>query len=115
MTVGLAVILSSIACKGLPVSENNGPQARIRFATVAMHSELGDFETNLARIAFWSAKARGARGNVCRVSGIVRHGFAVQFQMTQESARAIATKAMAIARPRWKHCARNWDDAVVGL
>ena len=54
ITLGLAVVLSSIACEGRAQERGQQAQARIRVATVAMHSELGDFQTNLDRIAFWA-------------------------------------------------------------
>ena len=116
MTVGLAVILSSIACEGVAGEREQQAQARIRVATVAMHSELGDFETNLARIAFWSAKAQGAGATFAVFPELCVTGSLCNSTMTQESARAIATKAMAIARPRLEAlCAKLGMTLVVGI
>ena len=55
--LGLAVVLSVIAREGRAQERGPQSQTKTRVATVAMHSELGDFETNLDRITFWAEKA----------------------------------------------------------
>ena len=48
------LVLGAIPTAGLPVCRGAGPEpeAVARVATVAMHSEMGDYEANLARRIF---------------------------------------------------------------
>ncbi len=116
ITLGLAVVLSSIACEGRAQERGQQARARIRVATVAMHSELGDYETNLDRIAFWAGKADRAGATFAVFPELCVTGSLCNSKMTQQSAREIATKAMAIARPRLELlCKKLGMTLVVGI
>ena len=114
--LGLAVVLSVIAREGRAQERGPQSQTKTRVATVAMHSELGDFETNLDRITFWAEKADRAGATFAVFPELCVTGSLCNSSMTQQPARTIATKAMAIARPRLEAlCKKLGMTLVVGI
>ena len=92
----------------------SSPTARV--ATVAMHSELGDYQTNLARIEHWAGKAHQAGARFVVFPELCITGSLCNSNMTQADARALAEQAMQVAVPRLETlCKKLSLTIVVGI
>jgi len=100
---------------GLPRAESDEQSAgqTARVATVAMHSELGDYETNLKRIRHWAGKAHQAQATFVVFPELCVTGSLCNSKMPQSQARALAEKAMQAAVPRLETMCRELDMTIV--
>tara|TARA_Y100001934_G_scaffold220138_1_gene262026 strand:- start:811 stop:2499 length:1689 start_codon:yes stop_codon:yes gene_type:complete len=99
---------------GKVIFESEAPTARV--ATVAMHSELGDYETNLNRIRHWANKARKSGAKFVVFPELCITGSLCNSNMKQEDARVLARKAMQTAVPQLETLCKKLNmTMVVGI
>lgn len=113
MTRALALLVSVAAC-GSPVwcSERQA-QPGARVATVAMHSELGDYETNLRRVAEWATKARQAGATFAVFPELCITGSLCNSKIARQDALVIARKALKTAVPRLESLCKQLNMTIV--
>lgn len=96
--------------------DNPSPGETARVATVAMHSELGDYETNLNRVEHWAQKAHEAGAAFVVFPELCITGSLCNSEMTEEKVWAIAEQAMQVAVPRLEAiCKKLKLTMVVGI
>ena len=87
-----------------------------RVATVAMHSELGDYEANLKRIRYWATKAKKAQATFVVFPELCVTGSLCNSTMMHKDARSLAQKANQKAIPQLEALSKELNvTMVVGI
>lgn len=84
-----------------------------KVATVAMHSELGDYDANLGRLEAWASKAHAAGTTFAVFPELCITGALCKSSLTLEEGKKTAKRAMAAAIPRLEKLCRQRNMTIV--
>ncbi|MBO35413.1 MAG: hypothetical protein CMO64_04380 [Verrucomicrobiales bacterium] len=104
--------LSAIGADKKPLTKEESAHTA-RVATVAMHSELGDYKTNLKRIRYWANKAKKSGATFVVFPELCVTGSLCNSKMKQDDARALAQQAMQTAVPQLESLCKTFNITIV--